>query len=40
MRNIPWDQALAVVLQAKKLGMVRQGNMIRVAPLGGSRQGT
>jgi type IV pilus assembly protein PilQ len=33
MRNVPWDQALDVVLQAKKLGMVRQGNMIRVAPL-------
>ncbi|MFC1641436.1 type IV pilus secretin PilQ [Myxococcota bacterium] len=32
MRNVPWDQALDVVLQAKKLGMVRQGNMIRVAP--------
>ncbi len=31
MRNVPWDQALDVVLQAKKLGMVRQGNMIRVA---------
>jgi type IV pilus assembly protein PilQ len=33
MRNVPWDQALDTVLQAKKLGMVRQGNMIRVAPL-------
>ncbi len=33
MRNVPWDQALDVVLQAKNLGMVRQGNMIRVAPL-------
>ncbi|HEY6556295.1 MAG TPA: type IV pilus secretin PilQ [Polyangiaceae bacterium] len=33
MRNVPWDQALDVVLQAKALGMVRQGNMIRVAPL-------
>src|SRR5262249_57480691 len=33
MRNIPWDQALDVVLQAKGLGMVRQGNLIRVAPL-------
>ncbi len=33
MRNVPWDQALDVVLQAKSLGMVRQGNMIRVAPL-------
>lgn len=34
MRNVPWDQALDVVLQAKGLGMVRQGNLIRVAPLG------
>jgi type IV pilus assembly protein PilQ len=33
MRNVPWDQALDIVLQAKGLGMVRQGNMIRVAPL-------
>jgi type IV pilus assembly protein PilQ len=33
LRNVPWDQALDVVLQAKNLGMVRQGNMIRVAPL-------
>jgi len=30
---VPWDQALDVVLQSKGLGMVRQGNMIRVAPL-------
>ena len=33
MRNVPWDQALDIVLQAKGLGMVRTGNMIRVAPL-------
>lgn len=33
MRNVPWDQALETVLQAKSYGMVRQGNMIRVAPL-------
>jgi type IV pilus assembly protein PilQ len=33
MRNVPWDQALETVLQAKGLGMVRQGNMVRVAPL-------
>ena len=33
MRNVPWDQALDVILQAKGLGMVRQGNMIRVAPM-------
>lgn len=34
MKNVPWDQALDVVLQAKGLGMVRSGNLIRVAPLG------
>jgi type IV pilus assembly protein PilQ len=33
MRNIPWDQALDVVLQSKNLGMVQRGNIIRVAPL-------
>jgi type IV pilus assembly protein PilQ len=33
MRNVPWDQALDVILQAKGLGMVRRANMIRVAPL-------
>ncbi len=33
MRNVPWDQVLDVVLQSKSLGMVRQGNLVRVAPL-------
>src|SRR3954466_16215341 len=33
MRNVPWDQALDVVLRAKLLGQVREGNLIRVAPL-------
>ncbi len=33
MTNVPWDQALEVVLQSKGLGMVRGGNIIRVAPL-------
>lgn len=33
MRNVPWDQALDVILQAKKLGVIRQGNLLRVAPL-------
>ncbi len=33
MRNVPWDQALSVVLQSKELGMVRRGNLLRVAPL-------
>lgn len=33
LENIPWDQAFALVLQAKKLGYVRQGNVLRVATL-------
>ena len=33
MRNVPWDQALDVILQAKSLGVIRQGNLMRVAPL-------
>ena len=32
MRNVPWDQALDVILQAKGLGMIRRANLIRVAP--------
>ena len=30
--DVPWDQALDVVLQARNLGMSRVGNVIRVAP--------
>ena len=33
MKNVPWDQALDTILQAKKLGMVRRGNIIRVAQM-------
>jgi type IV pilus assembly protein PilQ len=33
MRSVPWDQAMETVLQAKGLGMVRRGNLIRVAPM-------
>ncbi|MBC8132174.1 MAG: type IV pilus secretin PilQ, partial [Deltaproteobacteria bacterium] len=33
MRNVPWDQALDVNLRSKLLGQVREGNLIRVAPL-------
>ncbi len=33
MLNVPWDQALEVILQAKGLGMVRKDNLIRVAPV-------
>jgi type IV pilus assembly protein PilQ len=32
MRNVPWDQALDVILAARGLGMPRNGNIIRVAP--------
>jgi type IV pilus assembly protein PilQ len=32
MRNVPWDQALDVILQSKKLGKEWVGNIIRVAP--------
>ena len=32
MKDVPWDQALDVVLKAKGLGMQRDGNLIRVAP--------
>jgi type IV pilus assembly protein PilQ len=31
--NVPWDQALELVLKSKNLGMVKEGNVIRIAPL-------
>jgi type IV pilus assembly protein PilQ len=31
--DVPWDQALELILQSKNLGMVRAGNVVRVAPL-------
>lgn len=33
LENIPWDQAFTLVLQSKKLGYVRQGNVLRVGTL-------
>lgn len=33
LRNVPWDQALDIVLRAKQLDKVRNGNIIRVAPV-------
>ncbi len=33
MTDVPWDQALAAVLQAKGLGSQRFGNIVRVAPI-------
>ncbi|MEE2645207.1 MAG: type IV pilus secretin PilQ [Myxococcota bacterium] len=32
LNQVPWDQALEIVLRSKGLDMVRQGNIIRVAP--------
>jgi len=31
--DVPWDQALDVILQARSLGMVQVGNVIRIAPI-------
>jgi type IV pilus assembly protein PilQ len=31
--DVPWDQALDVILQARSLGMSKVGNVIRIAPL-------
>ncbi len=33
MVNVPWDQALDIILQTNNLGMVQVGNIIRIAPL-------
>ena len=33
MVDVPWDQALAAVLQAKGLGSQRFGSVVRVAPI-------
>ena len=32
LKDVPWDQALDIILQAKGLGMRKVGNVIRVAP--------
>jgi type IV pilus assembly protein PilQ len=32
LKQVRWDTALRVVLQSKDLGMVRDGNVLRVAP--------
>jgi type IV pilus assembly protein PilQ len=33
VRKIPWDQALVSVMRSKKLGYVRQGNVIRISSM-------
>ena len=34
LQNVPWDQALDIILRTKGLGMRQQGNVMLVAPLG------
>jgi type IV pilus assembly protein PilQ len=31
--DVPWDQALELILQSKSLGMSRIGNVVRIAPI-------
>ncbi|MGB1699518.1 MAG: type IV pilus secretin PilQ, partial [Nannocystaceae bacterium] len=33
LNSVPWDQALDIILRSLKLGMVQEGNIIRVATL-------
>jgi type IV pilus assembly protein PilQ len=33
LTNVPWDQALDIILRAKKMAVEREGNIIRVAPV-------
>ncbi len=33
LRQVPWDQALVMIMRAKKLGYTRQGNVLRIAPI-------
>ena len=30
LRNVPWDQALVTIMKTKKLGYLREGNVIRI----------
>ena len=32
LKNVPWDQALSIILKTKGLGMREEGNVMRVAP--------
>ena len=32
LQDVPWDQALDIILQAKGLGMRKSGNVLWVAP--------
>jgi type IV pilus assembly protein PilQ len=34
LRDVPWDQALDIILRANKLGYIVDGTIVRIAPLG------
>ncbi len=34
LKNVPWDQALDIILKSKGLGMRKEGNVISIAPVG------
>ena len=34
LRDVPWDQALDIILRANKLGYLVDGTIVRIAPLG------
>lgn len=38
LRQVPWDQALVMILKARKLGYTRQGSVLRIAPLADLKQ--
>ncbi|MDR1314579.1 MAG: type IV pilus secretin PilQ, partial [Deltaproteobacteria bacterium] len=40
LRNVPWDQALDIVLASKNLGMVENGNVIRIDSMDSIRRAT
>ncbi|PIT99981.1 MAG: hypothetical protein COT74_06420 [Bdellovibrionales bacterium CG10_big_fil_rev_8_21_14_0_10_45_34] len=33
LREVPWDQALVVLMQSNQLGYIRNGSIVRIAPL-------
>ena len=32
LKDVPWDQALEIIMESKNLGMKRSGNVLRIAP--------
>jgi type IV pilus assembly protein PilQ len=40
LRQIPWDQALVVLMQTKQLGYIRQGSILRISTLASIRAET